>query len=245
MTKPENSSDRTAETLRAKDAVSALDPTFAERAAKWAALPWRSDAIEEKVLHLIAFGLDIAVTHPNREAASAHARRAADAGASTAELTDVCELVALLGSHSVMMGGPILDEELRAAGVEVPQVDEAGEAIRAKYIADRGIFPAPLEAVLALDPEWVDAYRSMSGRPFVREGLSPVSRELVLIALDAATTHLHAVGTRAHIRMALRLGATGRQILETLELASVLGLEGSTLGAEIVQDLLAPSSPNH
>ena len=47
--------------------------------------------------------------------------------------------------------------------------------------------------------------------------------------IDAATTHLYEPGLRQHIRNALRYGATKEEIMEVLELVSVLGIHACTL----------------
>jgi alkylhydroperoxidase/carboxymuconolactone decarboxylase family protein YurZ len=66
--------------------------------------------------------------------------------------------------------------------------------------------------------------------------LEPKVRELIYVAIDAATTHLHAAGTRIHIRNALALGATKEEILEVLELITVLGIHSLTLGLPVLLD---------
>jgi alkylhydroperoxidase/carboxymuconolactone decarboxylase family protein YurZ len=41
---------------------------------------------------------------------------------------------------------------------------------------------------------------------------------LILVAINAATTHLNGSGVRRHMKNAIRAGATKEEILETIQL---------------------------
>lgn len=157
--------------------------------------------------------------------------------ATVPELVDVCELVTLLGVHAMTMAAPILAEELADAGQPVPDgLTAEQEDLREHYVADRGTFPPPLEPVLALHPEFVDAYRRLSVIPVRRGNLGQKTVELIVIALDASTTHLEAGGLRGHIRRALSLGVSAAEILEVLELTCEQGIHGTELGVRLVAE---------
>ena len=64
-------------------------------------------------------------------------------------------------------------------------------------------------------------------------------KELIYIAIDAATTHLYEPGLRQHMRNALNYGATKEEIMEVLELVSVLGIHACTLGVPVLIEELA------
>lgn len=59
-------------------------------------------------------------------------------------------------------------------------------------------------------------------------------KELIYVAVDAATTHLYEPGLRQHIRNAIGYGATKEEIMEVLELVSVLGIHACTMGVPIL-----------
>jgi alkylhydroperoxidase/carboxymuconolactone decarboxylase family protein YurZ len=59
-------------------------------------------------------------------------------------------------------------------------------------------------------------------------------KELLYIAIDAATTHLYLPGLRVHVQNALRLGATVAEIMEVLQLTSVLGIHTITEGVPVL-----------
>lgn len=222
-----------------------LDPAFAAAYQNLCLASQGLQALDPKVRELVNFGLNICITTLNADGARRHLAAARDLGATTEELVTVCELVYLVGIHSVMLAGPILVEELDAAGLpSYGSGDIDRNAIRDRYVADRGNFPPPFEATLSLHPAFVDAYRELSAAPIRSRGLEPKVMELIVLALDAATTHLHAAGTRAHLRAALAAGASAGEVLEILELASTLAIHGTNLGASLLAELDSQPSTN-
>jgi alkylhydroperoxidase/carboxymuconolactone decarboxylase family protein YurZ len=124
------------------------------------------------------------------------------------------------------------------AGDDDQRDDGRRRDLREAFIAERGFWAPPFEAILEADPDFFAAYLDLSSVP-VRHGfLDPKVREFVLIAVDAATTHLHADGTRAHIRAALRHGATRDEVMEVLELATMIGIHTCTLAVPILLEEL-------
>ena len=69
--------------------------------------------------------------------------------------------------------------------------------------------------------------------------LEPKVKELIYIAFDTAATHLYTKGLKAHIENAIGYGATAGEILEVMEIASVLGIHGVTTAAPILAEELA------
>ena len=62
-------------------------------------------------------------------------------------------------------------------------------------------------------------------------------KEFVYIAFDAAATHLYVKGLKLHIENAIGYGATPQEILEVLELVSVLGIYAVTTAAPLVLEI--------
>ncbi|MFT4210508.1 MAG: carboxymuconolactone decarboxylase family protein [Microbacterium sp.] len=114
--------------------------------------------------------------------------------------------------------------------------------IRAAFTAERGFWAPSFETMLQHDPEFVAAYLDFSATPWRTGPLSPKVKELVYIAIDAATTHLHAAGAASHVRAALRHGATADEIAAVLELASLIGLQSIDLGTAILADVAGESA---
>jgi len=98
------------------------------------------------------------------------------------------------------------------------------------------------DTLRAWDPAFVEGYLTMRNASFGKGPLPDKTKELILIAVNAATTHLYAPGVRRHIRNALQLGATRDEILQVIELTTVLGIHGCNLAVPILAEELAATS---
>jgi alkylhydroperoxidase/carboxymuconolactone decarboxylase family protein YurZ len=74
-------------------------------------------------------------------------------------------------------------------------------------------------------------------RPWRRGALDARTRELVMLAINAAVTHLNTSEIRRHIRGALRHGAKPEELLEVLQLVSVLGIHAISIGFPALKDV--------
>ncbi|WP_052344973.1 carboxymuconolactone decarboxylase family protein [Thermocrispum municipale] len=110
--------------------------------------------------------------------------------------------------------------------------------LREKFIAERGYWNAFWEGLLSLDPSFFEAYLNFSAVPWRTGVLEPKIKELIYVAIDASTTHLYEPGLRQHIRNALSYGATKEEIMEVLELTSVLGIHTCTMGVPVLMEEL-------
>jgi len=88
------------------------------------------------------------------------------------------------------------------------------------------------------DPEFVEAYIAFRLAPRKSGALSPVMRELILIAVNACTTHLYAAGVRRHIENALNLGASKEEILEAIQTTTLVGIHSCNLAVPILKESL-------
>lgn len=68
--------------------------------------------------------------------------------------------------------------------------------------------------------------------------LEPKVKELMYCAFDAAATHLYVPGLKLHMRNALGYGATKEEIMEMLEIVSVIGIHGAQLAAPLLEQAL-------
>ncbi len=91
----------------------------------------------------------------------------------------------------------------------------------------------------AMDPEFMEAYLAFRSVPHRNGPLAPKYKELVLVAINAATTHLYAPGVRRHMRNALAQGATADEILEVIQLTTVMGIHSCNLAIPILCEELA------
>lgn len=92
--------------------------------------------------------------------------------------------------------------------------------------------------ILTLDPSYLKAYLGLRRVPVDKQCLPRKTQELILLAMDASCTHLYEPGVRAHTAAALQAGATTEEIMEVLELTSVLGVHGVTAGMPCLQEVM-------
>ncbi len=91
----------------------------------------------------------------------------------------------------------------------------------------------------ALDPEFMEAYLAFRSVHH-RDGPLPQKfKELILVAINAATTHLYAPGVRRHMQNAIKAGATAEEILETIQLTTVMGIHSCNLAVPILMEEMA------
>ena len=113
--------------------------------------------------------------------------------------------------------------------------------LREQFIDQRGYWNDFWNGLLSLDPDFFEAYTQFSSVPWQRGVLEPKIKELIYIAIDASTTHLYEPGIRQHMQNAIRHGATRAEIMEVLELTSVLGIHTCTVAVPILLEELAAS----
>ncbi len=89
-----------------------------------------------------------------------------------------------------------------------------------------------------MDPDYLEAFLAFRAVPQKNGPLPQKTKELIFIAINAATTHLWAPGVRRHMQNALREGASKEEILEVLQLTSIMGVHSMTLGAPILVEEL-------
>ncbi len=80
----------------------------------------------------------------------------------------------------------------------------------------------------------MEAYLAFRDVPHRKGPLPPHIKELILVAINVATTHLYGPGARRHMQNALRLGATPAELLETIELTTVMGIHACNLAIPIM-----------
>ena len=212
-----------------------LDPDFFEAYLAFAAVPWSTGPLEPKVKEFISIAVDASTTHLHVPGLRQHIAQAMELGATRAEIMEVLELTSVLGIHSCVEGVPILIEELATAGQPVgTELDDDRRALKERFIAVRGYWNPFWDGLLVLDPAFFEAYLRFSSVPWQTGSLAPKIKELIYVAIDAATTHLYLPGLRQHIRNALKYGATREEIMEVFELASVIGIHSCTTGVPIL-----------
>lgn len=118
-------------------------------------------------------------------------------------------------------------------------MDERRTKLRNDFIAARGYWNPFWGGMLDLDPGFFEAYLAFAAVPWNAGPLAPKIKSMIYVAVDAATTHLYKPGMRQHMAKAIEHGATRAELMEVLELVSVLGIHSCVDGVPILIEELA------
>jgi alkylhydroperoxidase/carboxymuconolactone decarboxylase family protein YurZ len=225
------------------ESILRMDSEFLHAYLKLSAVPLRKNHLADKVKEFVYLAVNASSTHLFLPGVQMHLKAAIGFGATRDELMEVLELTSTVGIHAANVGVPILLEVLQEEGVRKgPEaLDARRQALKQRFVDEQGYWDTSWDGLLELDPELFEAYTEFSSIPWRNGVLEPKVKELVLCALDAAATHLYAPGMKIHMRNARRLGATAGEIMEVLEIASVIGIHGALMGAPMLEDAIAAS----
>ena len=88
-----------------------------------------------------------------------------------------------------------------------------------------------------LDADYLETFLAFRAIP--QKGPLPQKyKELIFIAINVATTHLWSTGARRHMQNALEAGATKEEILEVIQLTSIMGIHSMNMGVPILMEEL-------
>lgn len=221
-------------------AILELDPEFLKAYTDFSAVPWRKNHLDDKVKEFMYIAVDAAATHMYLPGVRQHIKAALKLGATPQEIMEVLELTSTLGIHAMNIGVPILVEVLEEKGLRSgpAPLSEYQEEVKAEFTKTRGYWHSFWDEMLELDPELFAAYTEFSSVPWRTGTLEPKVKEFVYIAFDTAATHLYVKGLKLHIENAIGYGATAQEILEVMEIASVLGIHAATSAVTILAEEL-------
>jgi AhpD family alkylhydroperoxidase len=225
------------------ESILQLDPEFLKAYLDFSAVPWRSNHnhLDNKTKELMFIAVDAAATHMYAPGVRQHIKAAFKAGATPQEIMEVIELTSTLGIHAMNIGVPILVQVLVEKGMRTgpAPLDANQERIKADFTANRGYWHSFWDEMLELDPDLFETYTAFSSVPWKFGTLSPKVKEFVYIAFDTAATHLYVPGLKLHIENAIGYGATPQEILEVMEIASVIGIHAATTAVPILVEEMA------
>lgn len=220
-----------------------LDPEFLHAYAEFSSVPWKDghNHLDDKTKEFMFIAVDAAATHMYAPGVRAHIRKALALGATPQEIMEVIELTSTLGIHAMNIGVPILVQVLVEKGIRTgpAPLDANQERIKAEFTENRGYWHSFWDEMLELDPDLFEAYTAFSSVPWKNGTLSPKVKEFVYIAFDTAATHLYVPGLKLHIENAIGYGATAQEILEVMEIASVIGIHAATEAVPVLIEEIA------
>lgn len=218
-----------------------MSPDFFAAFLAFTGTPWSSGPLPPKVKEFVYIAIDSATTHLYQRGMRMHIGEALRHGATPAEITEVLQIASSIGLLTCTTAAPMLMDALREAGTPAdntaPLTDEQA-ARKQSFEAATGIWDAGCEAMLRLDLQAFDTYAGYLRAAWQTRALDPVTRELLGIAVHASTTLLHAPGVQLHMRRALAAGATAEQIVEVLQLTSVLGIHTCSVAMPMLMEQL-------
>jgi alkylhydroperoxidase/carboxymuconolactone decarboxylase family protein YurZ len=216
----------------------ARDPAFLDAYLGFLHGPWRSGALAPKVREFCYIAADLSCAHLYATGAKRHMEFALEAGATPAEVLEVIELTAALGTWTARRGLAILGEELARAGAAPPAADAARlAALRARHAALLGEWPAEMDDIFALAPDYVAACLDFMTSPRRTGPLDRRTVEFIGLAVCASPATLFEPGMRWHIRRALAEGATREELAEVLQLAGAISIHSASVGVPALMEL--------
>jgi alkylhydroperoxidase/carboxymuconolactone decarboxylase family protein YurZ len=219
----------------------ALQPDFLAAYLEVTSLPWTQGVLAPKVKEFIYIAIDAATTHLYERGMRLHMATALQYGATRDEIMEVLQITSQLGWHTCSVGVPMLAEELRKAGqgdvLDAPMSAQM-EQLKARFEQDLGGWDESCDALARLAPAYLQAYYHYAAGSWTSGVLEPKVKEFVALSVSASTTHLHQPAMRLHMRRALACGATAAEVMEVLQLTSVLGIHTCSIGMPIFSEEL-------
>jgi alkylhydroperoxidase/carboxymuconolactone decarboxylase family protein YurZ len=219
-----------------------LSPDFLRAYIKFASVPIETGSLHPRIKELIYLAVNASTTLLYEPGIRSHIRGALNSGATKEEVMEVLQLTSVIGIHTCTIGVPILLQELasldQALGEDIILNDPKRRALRDDFREKRGYWNDVWNGVLILSPEFFSAFLEFSAVPWRTGPLEPKIKEFIYIAIDTATTHLFSIGTYIHVENALKYGATKEEIMEVMQLASIIGVHSCTLGVPILEEEL-------
>lgn len=216
--------------------AAAADPEFFATYLAMAEVALRSGPLDRKTCDFIQIAANAAVTHLNGEAVRHHIASARRNGATQAEIVEVLQVASVLGIHGYMLGAPIAIEEAGKAGGKGFAMGPRENSIKQAFSEGRGYWSPLLEDMVMASPDFFEAYTRFSSHPWKRGALEPRVKELLYVAIDVSTTHLHEAGTRIHTANALRHGAQPDEVVQVMQIVSCIGIQSYLLGIPRLAD---------
>lgn len=215
-------------------------PGLAAAQQRMEALAAGHPALDPRTRALLVVALEACVTNLGFGDVPAATEAALAAGAEPEEILEVLALGSIIGMHTGTVGVPALVRALQARGDDplAAPLDARRQELWDRYIAGKrywetftGDMDVFLRGLLALDPDFFEAYMEWTLAPWTEGTLPGKVRELVYIAVDTVTTHLYQPGLEVHLKTALKLGATKEEIMAVYALAAAYGLRTVSAGA--------------
>lgn len=222
-------------TPQVAERMAAVLPDCHRAAAAFWSVPLTAPHLTPRMKELILFAMHASAASLNEASTRRQIERALAAGANHADLVDVLISIVGLANHALYSSVPVLQEELRAAGI-APMATGADTsafaAAKERFIHIRQFWNPDRDPLAERMPEYFGALTDLSVAAWEDGPLTRKEREFICIGIDCTVSHSYAPGLRIHIRNAIAEGANEGEILEIFQLAATMGLDAYVLSAE-------------
>lgn len=213
--------------------ILALDHEFLDKFRAISAHPWTEGSLDPVVRELVYVANDCSTNHMYRDGTRVHVGNALEYGATVDEILEVFQLASVVGFNAIREAAPIVAEELGTPeGVDGGECNAAIERAENR-LGYRDAFPTE---IAELDESFLQKCVDYEAHPWEEGPLDPKVKALVLLAVNVATTTLYGDAIRTYVRAAHRHGATRAEIVEVVQLSSVVGFHSVTDSLPILLD---------
>jgi alkylhydroperoxidase/carboxymuconolactone decarboxylase family protein YurZ len=210
-----------------------VDPDWLDAYERQSHAPSKRMALDPKLREFVGIAIDASATHMYADGIRVHVRGALQAGASTAEIMEVLEIVGEIGFRSATLGAAII-AELR--GPQPSADPERAAELKRRFTAARDDWSEEWEQLLAMDPDFFEPLLDLLLVPRTSGHLEPKARALVALAVDVAITHMDVAAVRRDIAAAFAAGATADEVLGVCESVSGLGTHAIAIATPILAE---------
>ncbi|MGC3979754.1 MAG: carboxymuconolactone decarboxylase family protein [Steroidobacteraceae bacterium] len=219
----------------------ATDPQVVAEYIKLADATTHRQAIEPRYRELIQIAIAASTAHLFVPGIQLHMARALQLGATKDEILDTLRLASVIGIHCLIPAVGFLVDALGGTDAVNNNSTEAerarAEQIKTDFKRARGFWPDAWNNSALLAPEFLSAYVDYSALPQQAAHLPDKVREFIYLAVDISPTHFHEVGARAHMSRALQKGATRDEVMEVIEIASLIGFNTCLVALPLLAQL--------
>lgn len=214
-------------------------PEFFDAFLCFTSAPWNSHALTPRVKELVYVAIDAAITHLYEPGIRKHIGDALGHGATVQEITETLQLASCIGLLSTTVSAPYLLQFLRSRGEPFQALTADQIALKDEFEAATGHWDEGMDALLRVDPIAFAKHAHYLCSAWQTSALDPVTRELLCVAVHASSTLLHRPGIARHMERALEAGATREQIIEVLQLTSVIGIHTCSVAMPLLAEVAA------
>jgi alkylhydroperoxidase/carboxymuconolactone decarboxylase family protein YurZ len=219
------------------EGMAALCPDFLEAHLASSVVATRSDRLSPLLCEFIAIAIDVSTTHLFESGLRLHMRNALKLGASAEQIALVIQLTSSLGVQSQLVGLPIL-EQIVADQEGSPSADKTlggkETASKEQFIRQQHVWSDAHQLLLHASADYFDAQLRLNGVAMDNEALTAREKALIVVAANAAVTHLQETSLRLSMEAAISVGATPEDIIHVLRRVSSLGMHSCMFGFPIL-----------